>query len=170
MNVLIFPSWAAFFYKAKLYSIAWMDQFVYLFIHPGPLKWLPPFNCSESCCCERMWTNISWVPAFHSLGVYGPSYPVHLPRWGHLSSAWGRPSWGRVCTSRTLSLVRRDSLVAQTANARDMGLIPGSGRCPGERNDYPLQYSARRRLIGKDPGGGKDWRQKKSVAEDEMDR
>ena len=26
-------------------------------------------------------------------------------------------------------------------NARDPGLIPGSGRSPGERNEYPFQYS-----------------------------
>ena len=26
-------------------------------------------------------------------------------------------------------------------NAGDLGLIPGSGRCPGEGNDNPLQYS-----------------------------
>ena len=26
-------------------------------------------------------------------------------------------------------------------NAGDLGLIPGSGRSPGEGNDYPLQYS-----------------------------
>ena len=26
-------------------------------------------------------------------------------------------------------------------NARDLGLIPGSGRSPGERNGNPLQYS-----------------------------
>ena len=26
------------------------------------------------------------------------------------------------------------------ANAGDMGLIPGSGRSPGEGNDNPLQY------------------------------
>ena len=26
-------------------------------------------------------------------------------------------------------------------NAVDLGLIPGSGRCPGERNGNPLQYS-----------------------------
>ena len=25
--------------------------------------------------------------------------------------------------------------------AADVGLIPGSGRCPGEGNGYPLQYS-----------------------------
>ena len=38
------------------------------------------------------------------------------------------------------------SLVAQTVkvsayNAGDPGLIPGSGRYPGEGNDNPLQYS-----------------------------
>ena len=27
------------------------------------------------------------------------------------------------------------------ANARDLGSIPGSGRCPGEGNGNPLQYS-----------------------------
>ena len=26
-------------------------------------------------------------------------------------------------------------------NAIDLGLIPGSGRSPGEQNGYPLQYS-----------------------------
>ena len=28
-----------------------------------------------------------------------------------------------------------------TCNARDQGLIPGSGRSPGEGNGNPLQYS-----------------------------
>ena len=28
-----------------------------------------------------------------------------------------------------------------TCQARDEGLIPGSGRCPGEGNGNPLQYS-----------------------------
>ena len=27
-------------------------------------------------------------------------------------------------------------------DVRDAGLIPGSGRCPGERNGNPLQYSS----------------------------
>ena len=30
---------------------------------------------------------------------------------------------------------------AFACNAGDPGLIPGSGRSPGEGNDYPLQYS-----------------------------
>ena len=28
-----------------------------------------------------------------------------------------------------------------TCNSRDLGLIPGLGRSPGEENSYPLQYS-----------------------------
>ena len=30
---------------------------------------------------------------------------------------------------------------ASACNAGDLGSIPGLGRSPGERNDYPLQYS-----------------------------
>ena len=45
----------------------------------------------------------------------------------------------------------RASLVAQMvknppAKAGDAGLIPGSGRSPGEENGYTLQYSCQRRL------------------------
>ena len=32
-------------------------------------------------------------------------------------------------------------LVESTCNARDPGLVSGSGRSPGEGIDYPLQYS-----------------------------
>ena len=45
-----------------------------------------------------------------------------------------------------MACMRRASLVAQTvknpsANAGDMGSIPGSGRSPGEGNGNPFQYS-----------------------------
>ena len=33
------------------------------------------------------------------------------------------------------------NLLASARDARDTGLIPGSGRYPGEGNGYPLQYS-----------------------------
>ena len=48
------------------------------------------------------------------------------------------------------------------ANAGDMGLIPGSGRFPGEGNGNPLQYSwpgkshRQRRLAGYSPWGHKE--------------
>ena len=47
------------------------------------------------------------------------------------------------------------------ANARDAGLIPGSGRSPGEGNGNPLQYSflenpnGQRSLAGYSPWGHK---------------
>ena len=42
---------------------------------------------------------------------------------------------------------------ASAGDPRDMGLILGSGRCPGERNGNPLQYS---RL--ENPMDGGAWR------------
>ena len=33
------------------------------------------------------------------------------------------------------------NLLANAGDTRDAGLIPESGRSPGERNGYPLQYS-----------------------------
>ena len=83
-------------------------------------------------------------------------------------------------------------------NAGDLGLIPGSGRSPGEGNAYPPQYSclenpkesqpwiftgktdaeteapilwspdAKSQLIGKDPDAEKDWGQKEKAADDAM--
>ena len=44
----------------------------------------------------------------------------------------------------------------------DMGLVPGSGKSPGEENCNPLWYSclgnpmARRSLVGYSPWGGKE--------------
>ena len=46
------------------------------------------------------------------------------------------------------------SLVAQTVrNVRDIGLIPGLGKSPGEGNSNPLQYSS---LVGYCPWGRKE--------------
>ena len=36
---------------------------------------------------------------------------------------------------------KKKNLPATSGDIRDMGSIPGSGRSPGEGNDYPLQYS-----------------------------
>ena len=38
-------------------------------------------------------------------------------------------------------------------NARDLGLIPGSGRSPGEGNGYPLQHSCLENTWTENPGG-----------------
>ena len=38
---------------------------------------------------------------------------------------------------------------ASAWNVEDPGSIPGSGRCPGEGNGYPFQYSC----LAEEPGG-----------------
>ena len=37
-------------------------------------------------------------------------------------------------------------------NARDLGLIPGSGRSSGEGNGYPLQCSCLEKSMEEEPG------------------
>ena len=44
------------------------------------------------------------------------------------------------------------------SNAGDLGSIPGLGRCPGEGNGYPLQYSCLENPMGYSPWGHKQTR------------
>ena len=39
------------------------------------------------------------------------------------------------------------NLLANAGDARDAGLIPGLGRCPGEGNSNPLQYSCMKNSV-----------------------
>ena len=54
---------------------------------------------------------------------------------------------------------------APPASAGDVGCIPKSGRCPGEGNGSPLQYSCLGNPVDEEPGGlpslglQKSWRQ-----------
>ena len=41
----------------------------------------------------------------------------------------------------------------ESANTGDQGSISGSGRCPGEGNGNPLQYSCLENLMDKEAGG-----------------
>ena len=41
---------------------------------------------------------------------------------------------------------------ASASNAGDLGLIPGSGRSPGEGNGNPLQYSCLENPMDEKPG------------------
>ena len=57
----------------------------------------------------------------------------------------------------TGNIILSASLVAQSlkclpANAGDLGLIPGSGRSPGEGNDNPLLYSCLENPVDRRPG------------------
>ena len=47
------------------------------------------------------------------------------------------------------------SLPASSGDARDMGLIPGSGRSPGGGNHNPLQYSCLENSIDREAGKAK---------------
>ena len=46
---------------------------------------------------------------------------------------------------------------ASACNAGDLGLIPGSGRSPGEGNGNPLQYSCLENPMGGGAMGGGAW-------------
>ena len=45
------------------------------------------------------------------------------------------------------------NLPAKAGDARDAGLIPGSGRSPGGGHGSPLQYSCLENLMDREPGG-----------------
>ena len=53
--------------------------------------------------------------------------------------------------------LQMDSLTSEppgtACNARNLGLIPESGRYPGEGNGSPLQYSCLENSMDKEPGG-----------------
>ena len=44
-----------------------------------------------------------------------------------------------------------NNLSANAGDARDVGLIPGSGRSSGEGNGSPLQYSCLENSMGEEP-------------------
>ena len=46
-----------------------------------------------------------------------------------------------MATQSSIHLIRGSEVKASACNAEDLGLIPGSGRSPGEGNGNPLQYS-----------------------------
>ena len=43
-----------------------------------------------------------------------------------------------------------EKLLANAGDARDAGLIPGSGRSPGEGHSNPLQYSCLENPMGRE--------------------
>ena len=53
----------------------------------------------------------------------------------------------RVCSNRRRSFPGGSEGKASSCNVGDLGLIPGSGRSPGEGNGSPLQYSCLENLM-----------------------
>ena len=66
-----------------------------------------------------------------------------------------------VCLQLRMGFPGGSEVKESASNAQDPGLIPGSGRSPGEENGNPLQYSSlgntmdKRSLAGYSPGGHK---------------
>ena len=56
-------------------------------------------------------------------------------------------------TSGNIRLHRWLNSKESTCNTRDAGSVPGLGRCPGERNGNPLQYSCLENSKDREPGG-----------------
>ena len=97
-----------------------------------------------------------WAPDYFILSLH---FKILSKTWGH----WTRWSWGPLpcdifqvghgnlllnyfqVTSLIAQLVKNPPAVQVSAcKAGDLGLIPGSGRSPGEGNGNPLQYSCLR--------------------------
>ena len=49
-----------------------------------------------------------------------------------------------------------NNLSANAGDARDIGLIPGSGRSSGGGNDYPGESHGQRSVVGYSPWGCKE--------------
>ena len=62
-----------------------------------------------------------------------------------------------------INIPREPEETAWSSDAGDVGSIPGSGRCPGEGNDNPLQYS----FLGNPMVGRVQWATVHGVTESE---
>ena len=74
--------------------------------------------------------------------IHGQRSLVCYSPWGHRESDMTQSSFTFTFTTLKLLGFPGGSVVKNPpASARDSGLIPGSGRSPGEGNSNPLQYS-----------------------------
>ena len=62
-------------------------------------------------------------------------------------SLWPKLSHLYMTTLKTIAFPGGSEVKASALNVRDPGLIPGSGRSPGEGNGNPLQYSCLENLM-----------------------
>ena len=89
-----------------------------------------PLQCS---CLENPRDRGAWWAA-----VYGVAQSWTQLKRLNSSSSNELPKWAVI-----------ENLPANVGDTRDVGLIPGSGRSPGMRNDNPFQYSFLENSMGK---------------------
>ena len=126
--------------------------------HLGLSRWLSGKESSCQCRRQRRCGFDPWVRKTPWRRKWQPT-PVSLPGKSHGQrslvgcSPWGRKESGT--TERLHYLLIRASLVTQmvknlltnAGDVRDVGLIPGSGRPPGEGNSNPPQYPCLENLM-----------------------
>ena len=126
------------------WKIPWMEE-------PGRLQSM------ESRRVGHDWaTSLSLFTFMHWRRKWQPT-PVFLPGESQGRGAWwaavsgvaqGQTQLKRLSSSSSKHLHRASQMAQVVKNppvnerdARHLGLIPGSGKCPGGGNDNPLQYS-----------------------------
>ena len=79
-----------------------------------------------------------WFHYFCGL-IYHLMIPYLEEKLSHYVKVYPKHKWKKVMTFGDSS--GGSEVKASACNVRDQGLIPGSGRSPGEGNGNPLQYS-----------------------------
>ena len=90
-------------------------------------------NSLQCSCLENPRDRRAWWAA-----VYGVAQSWTQLKRLNSSSSSELPKWAVI-----------ENLPANVGDTRDVGLIPGSGRSPGIRNDNPFQYSFLENSMGK---------------------
>ena len=101
-----------------------------------------PLYVSTTYC---LFTYHQWTLKFMSFldrDHFPASFPIEMPSCG-LGNALFSSVFGKSLRRVWASLVAQmgEKLPASARTTGDLGLIPGSGRSPGEGNGYPIQYS-----------------------------
>ena len=112
------------------------------------LRW----SCCWSNCCLQKVSKYYFYNVIQTL-VYSESLSNSIPldHWlSGVSTAWPQSTFAVLST---ITLLHGDFLGSSVGkesacNAGDSGLIPGSGRSPGEEKGYPLQYSGLENSMG----------------------
>ena len=119
---------------------------------------LIPHVCEKPQACLKIWEDNKGrqrrmdkkIMNIISISHFPASLPIHRI-FSHVYSSSNSPLSALM---KKISSIHGDSESKESAcNSGDLGLIPASGRSPGEGNGYPLQYSCLRIPWTEDAGG-----------------